>query len=51
MFQYSVHVERNPGVEPEHYAYLAEGTRSSSLEFWKGLLSAGNGELYWCTTI
>lgn len=38
-FQYSVHVERAPGVEPEHYAYLAEGTHSSSLEFLESLLS------------
>lgn len=37
-FQYSVHVERAPGVEPEHNAYLAEGTHSSSLEFIESLL-------------
>src|SRR5574343_634163 len=37
-FQYSVHVERVPGAEPEHYAYLAEGTHSSSLEFIENLL-------------
>lgn len=38
-FQYSVHVERAPGAEPEHYYYLAEGTHSSSLEFIENLLS------------
>jgi hypothetical protein len=38
-FQYSVHIEREPGVEPENYAYLAEGTHSSSLEFLESLLS------------
>ena len=32
-FQYLVHVERALGVEAEHYAYLAAGTHSSSLEF------------------
>src|SRR5574343_107318 len=37
-FQYSVHVERVPGAEPEHHAYLAEGTHSSSLEFIENLL-------------
>lgn len=37
-FQYSVHVERAPGAEPENYAYLAEGTHSSSLEFIESLL-------------
>ena len=37
-FQYSVHVERALGAEPEHYAYLAEGTHSSSLEFIESLL-------------
>jgi len=38
-FQYSVHLERAPGVEPEHYAYLAEGTHSSSKDFIESLLS------------
>lgn len=38
-FQYSVHVERTSGAEPEHHAYLAEGTHSSSLEFIENLLS------------
>lgn len=38
-FQYSVHVERAPGAEPEHHAYLAEGTHSNSLEFIENLLS------------
>jgi len=38
-FQYSVHVERTPGPEAEHNAYLAEGTHSSSLEFLENLLS------------
>lgn len=37
-FQYSVQVERAPGAEPENYAYLAEGTHSSSLEFIESLL-------------
>jgi len=43
-FQYSVHVERALGVEPEHYAYLAEGTYSSSLEFLESLLSVLGNE-------
>jgi len=43
-FQYSVHVERNQGVEPEHYAYLAEGTHGSSLEFLESLLSVLGNE-------
>jgi hypothetical protein len=38
-FQYSVHVESAAGAEPEHYAYLAEGTHSSSLEFLESLLN------------
>lgn len=37
-FQYSVHVERAPGAEPEHYAYLAEGAHSTSVEFIESLL-------------
>lgn len=43
-FQYSVHVERALGVEPEHYAYLAEGPHSSSLEFLESLLSVLGNE-------
>lgn len=38
-FQYSVHVQRAPGSEPEHYYYLAEGVESQSLEFLEQLLS------------
>jgi hypothetical protein len=38
-FQYSVHVERAPGSEPEHYEYLAEGTHSSSIDFIESLLT------------
>lgn len=38
-FQYSVHVERAPSVEAEHYEYLAEGTHSSSRDFIESLLS------------
>lgn len=38
-FQYSVHVERAPGAEPEHYEYLAEGTHCSSIDFIESLLS------------
>jgi Domain of unknown function(DUF2779) len=37
-FQYSVHVQRSPNAEPEHYAYLAEGTHSSSRGFIESLL-------------
>lgn len=43
-FQYSVHVERIPGAEPEHYEYLAEGTHSSSLEFLESLMSVLGNE-------
>lgn len=38
-FQYSVHMERAPGAEPEHYEYLAEGTHCSSIDFIESLLS------------
>lgn len=38
-FQYSVHVERVPSVEAEHYEYLAEGKHSSSKDFIERLLS------------
>lgn len=38
-FQYSVHVQRTSGSEPEHYYYLAEGVESQSLEFLEQLLS------------
>ena len=38
-FQYSVHVESAPDAEPAHYAYLAKGTHSSSLEFLESLLN------------
>lgn len=37
-FQYSVHVQQEPDAEPEHYAYLAEGTHSRSKEFLESLL-------------
>lgn len=37
-FQYSVHVERAPGAEPEHFEYLAEGTHCSSIDFIESLL-------------
>ena len=43
-FQYSVHVERAPDIEAEYYAYLAEGTHSSSLEFIESLLSVLGNE-------
>lgn len=38
-FQYSVHVERSPNAEPEHYAYLAEGAHCSGLAFLESLLT------------
>jgi len=37
-FQYSVHIQKTAGAEPEHYAYLASGTNSPTLEFLENLL-------------
>jgi hypothetical protein len=37
-FQWSVHVQRNPGSDPEHYEYLAEDTSDPRLAFLTSLL-------------
>jgi predicted RecB family nuclease len=38
-FQWSVHVQREPGAEPEHYEFLAADTHDTRREFIKSLCS------------
>ena len=38
-FQYSVHVQQEPGEALQHHEYLAEGTHSTQQEFIENLLS------------
>lgn len=39
-FQYSLHVVRSPGAEPEHHKFLAEGTDDPRPEFMRNLREA-----------
>jgi hypothetical protein len=40
VFQYSLHVVRSPGAEPEHFSFLAEGTGDPRPEFMRSLRAA-----------